>query len=94
MGNTDGGVVSSQTHRDPGGAAGENVQARVTKGANEPKVGMPSVAARVPETGTAFAAVKSTSNAKNEAVAELVLNLGSILSYSRMNWGMVLTARR
>jgi hypothetical protein len=33
---------------------------------------MPSVAARVPETGTALAAVKGTSNAQNEAVAELV----------------------
>jgi hypothetical protein len=34
---------------------------------------VPSVAARVPETGTALSAVEGTSNAKNEAVAEFVV---------------------
>ena len=62
----------SQGHRDPGGAAGEDVEVRVTEGANEPKASVPSVAVSIPEAGTALAAVEGTSNAKNEAVAELV----------------------
>ena len=63
VGDADGGVIGSQSHRDSGGAAGEDVKARVAEGANEAKVSVPCVVSRVPETGTALAAVEGTSDA-------------------------------
>jgi hypothetical protein len=67
--NADAGVVSGENHGNARSASSENVQARIAERTAKAVVGVPSVTARVPQTGRSFAAIQGFVQSETHALA-------------------------